>query len=110
MLIWGLSGSFLEANWGIEQWALEEAVSFTKEYVGVKTALMYPYTEFSKNWQEDKQIQLAQLEQQVDFCASVSKQPYSSPMQLKNYQQFMLAHTDKTVLIYDQEHPGKPKI
>ena len=71
---------------------------------------MYPYTEFSKNWQEDKQIQLAQLEQQVDFCASVSKQPYSSPMQLKNYQQFMLAHTDKTVLIYDQEHPGKAKI
>ena len=104
-LEWIISGGQL----GIEQWALEEAVSFTKEYVGVKTALMYPYTEFSKNWQEDKQIQLAQLEQQVDFCASVSKQPYSSPMQLKNYQQFMLAHTDKAVLIYDQEHPGKPK-
>ena len=96
-LEWIISGGQL----GIEQWALEEAVSFTQEYIGIKTALMYPYTEFSKNWQEDKQIHLAQLEQQVDFCASVSKRPYSSPLQLK--------HTDKAVLIYDQEHPGKPK-
>ncbi len=43
-LEWIISGGQL----GIEQWALEEAVSFTKEYVGVKTALMYPYTELAR--------------------------------------------------------------
>lgn len=34
---------------GVEQWALEAALDFTKENINVKTALMYPYAEFSKN-------------------------------------------------------------
>ncbi|KRL83908.1 hypothetical protein FC32_GL001176 [Ligilactobacillus apodemi DSM 16634 = JCM 16172] len=104
-LEWIISGGQL----GIEQWALTEAVEFTKEFMGIKTALMYPYAEFSKNWQEEKQLKLLQLEQQVDFFANVSKTPYTSPAQLKNYQQFMLAHTDQAVMIYDPEYPGKTK-
>lgn len=49
------------------------------------------------------------LLEQVDFTASTSNYPYMSPAQLKNYQTFMLEHTDRAVLIYDPEHPGKPK-
>ena len=30
-------------------------------------------------------------------------------MQLKNYQNFMLDHTDQAMLIYDPEHEGKTK-
>ena len=104
-LEWIISGGQL----GIEQWALEEATLFTKDYPEVKTALMYPYTQFSKNWKEDKQIKLEQIERQVDFCASVSQAPYTSPSQLRNYQRFMLMHTDMAVFIYDKEHPGKTK-
>ena len=48
-LEWIISGGQL----GVEQWALEEALAFAKENVNIKTALMYPYAEFSKNWQEN---------------------------------------------------------
>ncbi|MBA1394307.1 DUF1273 family protein, partial [Lactobacillus sp. XV13L] len=32
-----------------------------------------------------------------------------SPVQLRNYQNFMLLHTDRALMIYDPESPGKPK-
>ncbi|WGN88990.1 DUF1273 domain-containing protein [Ligilactobacillus faecis] len=104
-LEWIISGGQL----GVEQWALEAALDFTKENINVKTALMYPYAEFSKNWKEDKQLKLYELEQTVDFSASVSDKPYTSPVQLRNYQRFMVEHTDQAVLLYDPEYPGKAK-
>lgn len=45
----------------------------------------------------------------ADFVGEVSKEKYKSPMQLKNYQNFMLDHTDQAMLIYDPEHEGKTK-
>lgn len=101
---WVISG----ANLGIEQWALETAVQLQDEY-DIHTALMTPYLEFSKRWNENNQTKYQNLLEQVDFTASTSNYPYMSPSQLKNYQNFMLGHTDRAVLIYDPEHPGKPK-
>ncbi|TAR46582.1 hypothetical protein BV232_13855, partial [Lactiplantibacillus plantarum] len=36
------------------------------------------------------------------------KQPYENPQQLKNYQEFMVTHTDAATLVYDPDNPGKP--
>lgn len=101
---WIISG----ANLGIEQWALEAAIQLQNEY-SIHTALMTPYLEFSKRWNENNQMKYQNLTEQVDFTAATSNYPYMSPAQLKNYQSFMLEHTDRAVLIYDPEHPGKPK-
>ena len=65
--------------------------------------------QFGENWQEDKQQHLMELKQAADFCGEVSRQPYSSPQQLKNYQTFMLSHTEGATLIYDPDYPGKSK-
>ena len=101
---WVISG----ANLGTEQWGLETAISLQNDY-SVHTALMTPYLEFSKRWNDSNQMKYQNLTEQVDFTASTSDYPYMRPVQLKNYQNFMLEHTDRALLLYDPEHPGKPK-
>lgn len=94
---------------GIEQWTIEAAGALKPEYPELKVAMMTPFADFASNWKEENQLAFAKRKQQVDFFASVSKQPYQSPAQLKNYQTFMLNHTDKAVMIYDPQYPGTPK-
>ncbi|CAH0418481.1 DUF1273 domain-containing protein [Periweissella ghanensis] len=93
---------------GIEQWTIEVVNELKADYA-VQVAMMAPYLNVEKNWQEEKQAQLAQLKTQVDYYASVSAQEYQNPSQLKGYQSFMLTHTDAALLIYDPEFEGKTK-
>lgn len=105
----GLSWIITGGQLGVEQWAVETALELKKEYADLKVALMLPFADFGQNWQVNKQQYLLKLKQAVDFSASVSKQPYRSPQQLKNYQKFMLGHTDGALLVYDPDYPGKNK-
>ena len=104
-LEWIISGGQL----GVEQWALETALALKGEYPELKTSLIYPFVNFGNNWNDNNKVKLQTLESKVDFCASVSKKDYTSPRQLKNYQSFLLRHTDQALMIYDLEYPGKPK-
>jgi uncharacterized phage-like protein YoqJ len=99
---WIISGGQL----GIEQWGLEVAQTLKAEY-DFKTAMMLPFQEFGHQWKPEKQIKLQELIKMTNFSASISNQAYHSPQQLKNYQQFMLAHTDMAIMVYDSEYPGK---
>lgn len=93
---------------GIEQWTIEVVNELKSEYA-VQVAMMAPYLNIEKNWNAEKQAQLAQLKTQVDYYASVSAHEYQNPSQLKGYQTFMLSHTDGALLIYDPEFEGKTK-
>ena len=95
----------------------EVAVDFKKKGVklelgekySVRTSIMIPYEEFANRWNETNQAKYINLKEKVDFFASTSNTPYQSPVQLRNYQNFMVQHTDRAMMIYDPEHPGKPK-
>ncbi|MCP0887703.1 DUF1273 domain-containing protein [Ligilactobacillus sp. WILCCON 0076] len=104
-LEWIITGPQL----GVEQWTIETALEIKNEYPELKIALIEPYTEFSKNWAEDKQHKLTALQTQVDFFASVSKKKYNNPQQLHNCTKFMIAHTDEAMFVYDPEFEGKIK-
>ncbi|KRL04616.1 DUF1273 domain-containing protein [Liquorilactobacillus oeni] len=104
-LEWILAGGQL----GIEQWGLETANELKKDYPELKTAMMLPYQEFEQNWREDKQAKYQVIKQAVSFSASISTDPYKSPHQLRNWQEFMLAHTEGAVFVYDPEYEGKTK-
>ena len=95
-------------NLGVEQWALEEGVALRDEY-SVRVSMMSPYLEFSKRWNENNQANFNNLKEKVDFFGSTSNSPYQNPSQLRNYQNFMINHTDEALLIYDPEHSGKTK-
>lgn len=102
-LQWVITGGQL----GIEQWTIEVCQSLKEDYPQLQVALITPFIDFGKQWQENNQLKLATLKQTVDFFASCSKRPYENPQQLKIYQQFMLNHTDGALLVYDLESPGK---
>ncbi|QNQ80413.1 DUF1273 domain-containing protein [Lactobacillus sp. PV034] len=103
-LDWIISGP----NLGVEQWALEEGVSLRSDY-SVHVSMISPYLDFSKRWNENNQLAFNKLKDKVDFFGATSNSPYQNPGQLRNYQNFMLQHTDEALLIYDPEHPGKTK-
>lgn len=103
---WIISGGQL----GVEQWSLQVAADLKKQYPDeFKTAMMLPFQNFGNQWGETNQAILTHTKLQIDFQATVSNQEYQSPKQLRNYQEFMLSHTDEAILIYDLESPGKPK-
>ncbi|MHC9532623.1 DUF1273 domain-containing protein [Dellaglioa sp. L3N] len=104
-LEWVITGPQL----GIEQWTVEVCLDIKKEYPDFKVALMLPFREFGNNWKDDKKITLNNLLSDVDFTDNISKDVYQSPQQLKNYQAFMIDHTDGALLVYDSENEGKTK-
>lgn len=93
-------------NLGVEQWAIEAGLELSQEYP-LRIAMIAPYANFVQRWNKKHQLHYQELKEEVDFYASVSKSPYQSPQQLKNYQQFMFEHTDQALFVYDTEHPGK---
>lgn len=94
---------------GTERWGLECGLELQHDYPQLKLALMEPYTDFAQRWNETNQEKLAVIKSKVDFTAPVTGHPYQSPQQLRTYQQFMLTHTDRMLMLYDPEYEGKPK-
>lgn len=103
----GLEWIITSGQLGIEQWGCQEAFKLKTDYPDLKIALMFPYADFAKTWNENNQLKLASLQEQCDFYENVSHQPYTGIEQLKNYQDFMLKHTDQALFIYDPQFSGK---
>lgn len=103
-LDWIITG----ANLGVEQWSAAVGIELRNQYP-VHVSILTPYANFADRWNESNQGKLYNLKESVDFFASTSNSSYQSPDQLRNYQAFLLSHTDRAMLVYDSEHPGKPK-
>ncbi|GMA69272.1 UPF0398 protein [Leuconostoc litchii] len=103
----GLEWVITGAQLGIEQWTIEVVSDMKKEYPDLKLAMMLPFAQFGSQWNENNQAKLQKLSLQSDFSENVSNKPFQGPMQLKNYQKFMLEHTDGALFIYDTEFEGK---
>lgn len=94
---------------GIERWTLQVGLKLQSDYEQLKIGLMSPYLNVEKRWKPENQAQLSQLRSLVDYSASVSNHDYQSASQLRDYQQFMLNHTDEMLLIYDPEMENNPE-
>lgn len=92
---------------GIERWGIETARTLKRDYPQLRIALMEPYADFARRWNENNQAKLLQIKEAVDYTGKVSEKPYESPMQLRAYQNFMLHYTDEALLIYDPDYAGK---
>lgn len=103
----GLEWVIISGNLGVELWAGEVVAEMKTDYPELKLGIIYPFAEFGNGWNENNQEKKRLVEQLSDYRESVSHQPYQSPSQLRNHTQFILQHTDGTLLIYDPEYPGK---
>lgn len=102
-LEWLITGGQL----GVEQWSVAVAHDLQIKYPQLKIAVILPFSDFGKNWNETNQLKLQQTIEMSNYHVFITKKPYQTPRQLRIYQQFMLQHTDQALLVYDPDHIGK---
>lgn len=102
---WVITGPQL----GVEQWGAATALELKKKFRQLKLAIMLPFADFGQQWNAANRDRLLTLRERADFAREVTTKPYESPEQLRLYQRFMLDHTDSMLMVYDPDHPGKPK-
>lgn len=102
---WVITGPQL----GVEQWGAAVALELKADFRQLKVAMMLPFGDFGQQWNAANRDRLVNLRDRVDFAREVTSKPYESPEQLRLYQRFVLDHTDRLLMVYDPDHPGKPK-
>lgn len=105
----GLEWVLISGSLGTEIWTGQIVNELKQDHPEIKLAIIFPFEGFGNNWKEHNQLFLSELVQTADFVDSVSHHPYQSPRQFKNHVNFLLQHTDATLLVYDTEYPGKSK-
>ncbi|AKS69215.1 hypothetical protein RN70_06670 [Staphylococcus schleiferi] len=105
----GLEWVLIQGQLGIEMWAAECVIELKKEYPELKLGVITPFLEHSSKWNEANQLQYQQIITQSDYVNSIYQSAYQGPYQFQAADQFMLDHTDVTVLIYDDEQEASPK-
>lgn len=105
----GLEWVIVSGQLGVEQWATEVVRELKSTYPQLKYAVITPFLEQEKNWNDIKKEKYALMTMQADFVTSVTKRPYEAPWQFSEKDKFIIQNTDGTLLIYDEENEGSPK-
>ncbi|MCU9613403.1 DUF1273 domain-containing protein [Caldibacillus lycopersici] len=105
----GLEWIILSGQLGVETWAAEVIMDMQMEYPQLKYAIITPFLDQEKNWNEAKQETYEEILMNADFHTSLTKRPYEGPWQFIEKNKFFLRNSDGLLLIYDDENPGSPK-
>lgn len=105
----GLEWVLIQGQLGIEMWTAEVVLDLQQEYPELKLGVITPFQNHTERWNEQNQLKYQQIIEKADFHDSVHHAPYEAPFQFKQTDQFILDHTDMTVLIYDEEQEASPK-
>lgn len=106
----GLEWVIVSGQLGVELWATEVIEDINNEYdTTIQIALITPFLEHEKNWNEANQQKYANLKQQADYFVSLTSKPYDGPWQFSEHNKFLIRNSDGMLLVYDSENEGSPK-
>ncbi|MDW8565022.1 MULTISPECIES: DUF1273 domain-containing protein [Staphylococcus] len=105
----GLEWVLIQGQMGVELWTAEVVLELKTSHPDLKLGIITPFYGHSERWNEQNQAKYNNIIQKADFVDSVFHAPYEGPYQFKQTDQFMLDHTDQTLLIYDEEQEASPK-
>lgn len=105
----GLEWVILSGQLGVETWAAEEVMELQETYPELKYAVITPFLNQEKNWNEGKQEKYEEIISNADYHVSLTNRPYEAPWQFVEKNRFLLRNTDGLLLIYDEEKEGSPK-
>ncbi|UDI78267.1 DUF1273 domain-containing protein [Staphylococcus taiwanensis] len=105
----GLEWVLIQGQIGIELWAAEVVIDLKSTFPELKLGIITPFYNHISKWNEHNQIKYNQIVQKADFIESVHHSEYEGAFQFKQTDQFMLEHSDMSLLIYDDEQEGSPK-
>ncbi|WEV61204.1 SLOG family protein [Streptococcaceae bacterium ESL0729] len=102
----GVEWFIFGGNKGFEFWVLE-IVNELKEEYDLKTASIFAFENHGESWNEAAKSKLA-LFKGADYI-SYAYNHYENPGQFKEYNKFLLSHTDGIFCFYDSENPNNLK-
>ena len=105
----GLEWVILSGQQGVETWTAELVVELKKQYPQLKYAIITPFQDQEKNWNEQKQETYRNLLFQADYETSLTKKPYEAPWQFIEKNKFLIRNSDGILIVYDEENDGSPK-
>lgn len=105
----GLEWIILSGQLGVETWAAEVVIDLQEEFPQLHFAILTPFEDQEKNWNETKQEKYEFLLSQADFHRSLTNKPYEAPWQFVEKNKFFLRNSDGILLVYDEETEGSPK-
>lgn len=98
----GLEWCVFSGNLGFEYWVLEVLRKLLEEGYECKIATIFAFENHGQNWSEVNQERLSKFKQ-VDFVKYAFPR-YTNPGQFKEYNQFLVDHTDGAYIFYDSEN------
>ncbi|WJY27864.1 DUF1273 domain-containing protein [Sporosarcina trichiuri] len=105
----GLEWVMISGQPGVETWAGQAADELRDQFPDLQLALITPFLEQEKNWNEAKKEEYEELQMMADFQVSLTKRPYEAPWQFIERDKFLLRKTDGLLIVYDEENEGSPK-
>lgn len=105
----GLEWIITSGQPGVEFWAAEVVLDLQEEFPHLKYAVMPPFLEQEKNWNETRKAQYEMITMHADFFRPLTKRPYEAPWQFVEKNRFLLRNTDALLLMFDEETGGSPK-
>ncbi|NHM74737.1 MULTISPECIES: DUF1273 domain-containing protein [Staphylococcus] len=105
----GLEWVLIQGQLGIELWTAECVIDLKSDYPDLKLGIITPFENHTEKWNDTNQLRYQHIIAHADFVRSVFERPYEGPHQFQAADQFMLDHTDITLLIYDEEQEASPK-
>lgn len=105
----GLEWVIISGQLGVETWAAEVVLDLQEEFPQLKYAVLTPFLEQEKKWNEAKQEKYQMILEQADFHRSLTNRPYEAPWQFIEKNKFFLRNSDGMLIIYDEETEGSPK-
>lgn len=105
----GLEWVILSGQLGVETWAAEVVLDMKEEFPQLKYAVLTPFLEQEKRWNETKQENYQMIIENADFHRSLTSKPYEAPWQFIEKNKFFLRNSDGILILYDEETDGSPK-
>ncbi|MCZ2257809.1 DUF1273 domain-containing protein [Sporosarcina sp. G11-34] len=105
----GLEWVIISGQLGVETWAAEVVLELKKTYPQLKYAVLTPFLEQEKNWNETRQETYRSIIAQADYHNSLTQTPYEAPWQFVEKNKFFMRNSDGILILYDEENEGSPK-
>ncbi|MFT8871208.1 MAG: SLOG family protein [Sporolactobacillus sp.] len=106
----GVEWFVISGQQGTELWAAQAVFALReKAQLPLRLAFLPPFLDQDSHYRPWLQTLYAEIRDQADFYRPISNRPYESPLQLKQKDQFLVAHTEGLLLIYDEKREGSPR-
>lgn len=104
----GLEWVLVSGQLGVETWAVEVIWELQQTY-DLKYAVMTPFLDQEKNWNDQKKMHYEDIMARADFTTSITKRPYEAPWQFVEKNKFFVLNSDGFLIVYDEDQEGSPK-